>query len=279
MGEFLDLGLALGPDKKPTTGSPPPPSYDADADLWFAAVVANGGAAIDAPTKQIISDFYAGLKTDGVYAKTDYMGLRCAPDGVGARIELKTKTLVATVGGGLTHVASRGHQGNDTNGELLTGYNPFTFLGQYVRNSCGLISYVNATNSDVGSAKATIGKVSNTDAFIRPRNATTNNFYGRVQGSNAKDYAAQATRLGFRAIVRTSSTLTKGYGADGLQSGTNDTQASSDLTNEAFREHRLQSTYGGDRIAFTAYVGGLSDAEVLAFRNRIVTMLTALGAN
>lgn len=254
------------------------PTYDSDAVLWFAAVVANGGADPDAAFKQIVSDFYTGLKADGLYALVDRMGLMAAPDDISSRLDLKDKATLLTLSVPPTFTALRGYMGNAVNMFINTLFNSVSPAGNFTQNSCGLTTYINATASDVGSSASIIGRITSVISFFRPR-TTGNVLEGRMGSGTTKQFGAVATRLGFRSVSRTLSNLTKGYGPDGTQVGTNDTSVSVALVNENFLLLRLQSVYASDRIAFWAAHAGFSDAQTLAFRNRIVTMLTAIGAN
>lgn len=270
----LSLDLGLG-----SVALNQAPSYDADATAWFAANVSGGGTDPDAATKQIISDFYAGLKADSLYTLIDRMNLVAAHDSYGARLDLKDKATLMTPVGSPTFTAFRGYYGDGVGAYVNTNWNSITPGTNHAQDSAGLTTYINATSSDVGNLQASLGRITSVISFIRHRITTSNTMSGRINGNVTKEYGVQTTRLGFRSINRTLSNLTRGYGPDGLQSGTDETGASMALVNENFLLFRLQNTYASDRIAFWAAHSGFDATQTLAFRNRIVTLLTALGAN
>lgn len=259
--------------------APPAVEYDPDATAWFAAVVANGGSDVDAATKQIISDFYAGLKTDSLYTLMDRIGLCAAHDTVGARLDLKDKTSLLTPAGSPVFTAFRGYMGDGVGAYLNTNWNSVSPAGNFAQNSSGITAYINATTSDVGDSKAIVGRITSTLSFIRPRTSASNLIQGRMSGPTTKDFGNVTSRLGLRSMSRTAAAINRAYGADGLKSGTDDTSTSNALANENFLLLRLQSTYATDRCAFWAAHAGFDATQTLNFRNRIVTMLTALGAN
>jgi len=74
--------------------------YDADAAVWFAALVSAGSSITD-PNKAAVSAFIAGLKSDGTWAALDTLVLLCAADSLaGALVPVLGPTPTSTISAG-----------------------------------------------------------------------------------------------------------------------------------------------------------------------------------
>lgn len=248
-------------------------SYEPEAVAYFARWTVQP----DNTRKGLLNTLIKSLKDSGAWAIRDAYHLPAAPDTQSAVLNLKSTSFPLTPIGSPTFVADRGFMGDGVSAHIGTGHDGVA-PPNFQQNSCSIMTWTNATASDVGNNLATIGKVTDVNSFIRPRIATTNLMTGRINGGATTSFgSALATRLGHRAMSRTGTSLSRAF-VNGTQVGADDTQQSQTLISEQFLYLRLQNTYATDRLAAGALGGGLTPAQIAAEYTAFNTYLSTIGA-
>ena len=294
-GVGTEVGMPVSFDVGWNLGTFPPwlgSTYDSDALAYFTAVETAGGSfdltGID-PTytesyiKTAHSNFYAGLKTDGVWDKLTEFYL------------LAGKTF-----GGLT-VKGKG-TGSLTNNNFVTG----DWLG--AGSGAGLAGDGSTKYLDTGLLQSAIpANDSHLGAYLTDATAGTNDAIVGAEsgGNNDRLYlgtGATATELYFTDEDRWESINNDpGYG-NGMLIGTKNSSDEylytngAELTTEA-KSGTDRTPYGGNLFAFAlnsggiptghlastitfAHVGtGLTDTDASNLSTRVNTLMTALGCN
>ena len=266
---ILSLGIT------PKNFAPSGTSYDADAQTYFTANTSITSAA----DKTAISDFYAGLKTDGIYTKVKTMYLTiwgsaatCKwnlvnPLDTDAAFRLNFTT-------GWTY-ASTGITPNGTSAYADTFLTPSVTLNQ---NSAAFGAYSRTIGQNTG---VIIGCQTSTPTYIRivPRNTTNSCITGLNQGTN--DTTANSDGTGFYQISRTGSTNYL-YGRNSTI--TTITRSSTNTINQkvwigANNNVGTGGTYSNKELTFIYIADGLTSTDLTNFYNRVQTLMTYFGIN
>lgn len=271
IGLGIGLGITIGGNGSGGSG----PSYDSNAATLFAAMPVQPSAA----RKQLISDAFVSLKSQGAFALLDVLHVPAGHDLSSVLLNWKNPALYPMqIFNSVTFTVDRGLQGDGISGDIDTGYS-YAGASQFTQDAASIGGYVNATPSDVGNTAAIIGMdvTSGSLAFLRPKEAA-GSMAGRVNSSVNTNTSAVATRLGHSAVSRINSTQLQFY-KDGSPLGGALSNTSFAPQAKNMRYFRLGSGYGADRIAYT-YAGGLlSSAQHASIASTMLTFLTAIGAN
>lgn len=247
--------------------------YDPDAKAYFAALTTQP----DTTRKGLINNLVVGLKADNLWAKIDWLLLLASQDYATTkqanRVNLRNPAKIATANGTLTYSAI-GVQGNGSNGEISINENWGAAGNVYAQNSAFLISYVNggtgSQDEDVGNPGGTRQLLSSSQSSVSEQMALNN--------TTSSSYTVTSSgKTGSRILTRTASTTTILY-KNGVAVNTNSTASTSTGTNDG-------SIFGGNglfsasRMSIAGSGGGLSATEAANLHTRILTFLTAIGAN
>lgn len=244
--------------------------YDADAAAYFAAMSVDPGTT----RKGLINALIVGLKSDGLWTKISWLSLLASHDAQSARLSAKDPTKSFTAVNSPTFTMDRGYAGNGTTSYLDAG-ETLQAAGIYAQNSAFISHYVNVAGTGsyktiggaigsgtplgvifVDSSSATIGYLNNTSTAASAAGATTGLFTASRTGSTTFSIYRGASSVGSDSTATT-----------GVPSGT------------AGFAGRAGGSYTNDRQAVAAWGSGLSAMDVSNFNSRIVTYLTAIGAN
>ena len=180
----------------------PPQRKDADAVLWWQAVVAAGGTVSGVQLRHV-STLIRALKACGAWDRRDDYAAYCAENVIQARVTLKkriTQTLAHASTTDATFVASRGFLGN-RDGYINTGWNP-TAGPNYLQNDAGFgyYCYVHASPTN---ADHYMGNDATTDTHRT--NYGTTNYTAAIEGSSLQGFAHSGVVTGLFQINRTAS--------------------------------------------------------------------------
>lgn len=272
IGLGIGLGITIGGNGSGGSG----PTYDSNATALFAAMPVQPSSA----RKQLISDAFVSLKSQGAFALLDVIHVHAGHDLSSVLLNWKNPALYPMqIFNTVTFTTDRGLQGDAVSGYIETSYLMSGGGNQFSQDAATIGSYVNATPSDVGNNAATIGMdtTSGSLSFIRPRDGT-NSMAGRLNSSANSNSAAVTTRLGHRGLTRLDSANMQFY-KDGVPLGSASANPSFAPQAKTIQYFRLGTGYGADRLAY-AYAGGkLSDAQTASVASAMLTFLTAIGAN
>lgn len=256
-------------------------SYDADAQLWFDAVVTAGGSVSDA-RKVIVNTLVAGLKTDSLWTLLDRLWLFAAENATAALIDIKglsTATAVNTP----TFTADQGYAGNGTTSYINTNYAPGTHGVQYVQNSAHLSLYNRTSRTTTSGFPAQIGahgasNVGTSYMAIRPPTSTE---FG-INMVPAWGYSGPPNALGMYVATRTGAGTTDGalYRNGSVITKTGTIASNGTTTRNIYV---LQSnSFGGystDQIAAAGAGGALDATQAGNLSSRVNAYMTSLGTN
>ncbi len=258
-----------------------PSSYDADAQIYFAAVSAAGGT-LSAIEKDAFSNYVAGLKTDGNWSKLKllypFMGGNAASNAINAK---SPGTYNITWSGTVTHSAT----GVDFDG--TTGYGNTNFdasSGMSDINSSHLSLYVMENVQAVGQY-ADIGFLNGTTSgwFTQIKRNDGTLYFDCGTSASRVSVAGNTNAIGYYVESRTSSTLSTVY-KDGSSFGSNSSANTATHGNfnikmlvGALNTATVPANYSARKLGFVTIGDGLSSGEADNMDSRFQTFKTAVG--
>ncbi|MCK1501485.1 hypothetical protein [Bradyrhizobium sp. 188] len=265
----LDVGVSV--DSLTALGTVGTPTYDSDALAIFAAFTTPPVAA----RKTLINACVVSLKTAGVWSTLDALWVMAAADSQAARINWKNPaTFTLSPVNSPTFTADRGYQGDGATSYLNTGFTPSTAGGSFSLNSAHLGVW---SRTDLNSAAADMGAGAagaTSSMFVR----NSGNLAGRSNdNSGSATMFATADSLGHFVLGRTDGTNRRG--SKNGAAATTVAAASVTLTNAQITVAALGGASMSSRQYAEAHLGGgLSDANVAALYNALLTYNQAVGA-
>jgi hypothetical protein len=239
-------------------------------DAWVNAVIAAGGT-VSASRKTLVSDLIEGLKTDGVWIKLDRLWVMAAENSQSALIDL-VALAQATPVNSPTFSVDQGYRCNTGASQNIdTNYNLSTGTVHYLQDSAHIAdwSYNNVAQSD---PVLTTG-AGNIPTALMPRLAGDGNFYGRVNDYYGSGYLVSvADASGFFVINRSADWNKQAY-RNGVFLGE---YSGSSYGSSAPPVNNTLLIYAGKHSAVSAG-GSMNASEYLAFYNRLLTYMTAIG--
>jgi hypothetical protein len=291
---LANLDRAEGPMGRPTPGgfvSHPvtPPPYDTDAQAYFEAVEAASGSFdltginatyTDTYVKQAHSEFYTGLKTDGVWDKLTEFYLLAGKTFDGLTVKGKgTGTLTNNnfvTGDWLAAGSGAGLTGNGSSKYLDTG------LTRPASGDVGLSAYLTAANTDATSAFYIGAGVGGADftALGRVSSGLSDGF-NDAGDSTGYTITTNASRDGFFIGTSRSVTDRELYrNASSIATDTGAVTATADTTSALYVFSKSGSSDESNATLTFAHIGtGLTDTEASNLSTRVNTLMTALGCN
>jgi len=254
----------------------PPQRKDADAVLWWQAVVAAGGTVSGVQLRHV-STLIRALKACGAWDRRDDYAAYCAENAIQARVTLK-KRIVASFTSGTqpTFVANRGFLGQRS-GAIDTGWNGTTAGQVYTQNDAGFGCYLySAPTTDLdrvmGNDETNYGEFALTNAKA--------NWSGGCNSSAAITYANGGLLTGLLLFNRTASNAVAMW-QNGVQKVTSSTTSAS-IKNQSFYvcagnngNAPFQPTDAG--ISFAFFGGSLANVLLAAEWQAIRAFLTTVG--
>jgi len=260
----------------------PPAVTDADAILWIAAVVTNGGT-VSASRGYVVESFIVAEKAAGTWALSDdYWGL-WGENAAQALTSLKQRRL-ATVVATTTFAADRGYTGDAVSGYINTGFTPSTNAVAASTANIGMGVYV---RTDVGiSSQAAAGGSSSSNRIFRINMRSGTTLACAINTSSTTFTLPAATDLGYTTISRKGAlaTDTAAYknGAALVRLGTPVNVGTSlpgyPLAILAHNNAGTVSGFCGAQIGFVRFGAALTAAQELAQYNNVQSWATAIGA-
>ena len=224
----------------------------------------------------ILSALIAGLKTDGVWAKTDWLLICAAEDEQQGRVNLRTPSKVASRVNSMTFTTDRGFTGNASNMHLDFGEVPNAGGNVFALNSAHVGVWINGGST---TAQRSMGQTSSSTLFIHTR-GTSGTQTAQINDATNETYStlsSPASVSGHRIATRTGASTKRGAMNGTAAAG--GTGASTSITAANISLGRSSSIYDDKRYAAAHTGSSLSDAEMTAYYNRLNTALTAIGAN
>ncbi len=261
------LGAGLGLARRRAASGP---SYDADALAYFAAMTVPPSP----PRKALLDALIVGLKSDGVWARLDWLSLFAAHGAQPARLNAKNPAQAFSLVAAPTFTADRGYAGNGSSSYLNSGWNPLSNAVHYAQNACHLGVWVNSNPTNSGWAAGSLA------ARINPNNGATTVSFAAQSGSGSS--VASAAALGFTAWDRGGSNAGKVF-RGGVEVGSLATVSSAPTASDFFvgaYNNAGTPVYSATntRIAAVCWGAHLTAAEHLALHGRLAAYLTAIGA-
>ena len=256
--------------------------YDIDARAYFAA-----NTAITSPLdKRAISDFYGGLKSDGIYTKIKAMYLPIWGSASASKWNLKDpRDLDAafrlTFATGYTF-SSGGMLPNGTSAYADTFLAPSS---AYPSADSKHLSFYSRTNAATSNSSSTIGSDNGSTGYCRMTVRGASNQLAHVYGGTNGTFATTETSsLGFYLANRSTSTASQLYkngslvGNGNLTIGTT-SQITQTLLISAARSGGIITYYDNKECAFASIGDSLTSTEVTNYNTRVNTLMTYFGIN
>lgn len=225
----------------------------------------------------ILSALVAGLKSDSLWTKLDWLLILAAEDEQAGRVNLRAPSKVASRVNSMTFTTDLGFTGNASNMHLDLGEVPNAAGNGFDRDTCHLGLWVNGGST---TATRSAGQASSSSLFMTTRGSngtvtcslqdSTNEAYFNRSGVSSSSGCYIATRTA--SSVKTGSF--NGVAGTPLTTASNTSPLAANLT-----IGRSSSVYDDKRYAAFTSGSGLSNADMTALYNRLSTALTAIGAN
>lgn len=241
---------------------------DPDAAAYLNAYAPSASSTF----KTALNAFVGGLKTDGIWAKLDWLNVPADTAGGFAR-NLRNISKTLQLANSPLYTQYRGLKGDGvaSHASFQEAFNAAGNL--YALNSATLGIYVNQqTTSGLASL---IGSSQSTRSYMRPN--TTGAGEVRINDSAAMTLGSAESLTGHRTVTRTGATA-RAYYRDGALSMSDNGLATAIATGPAYLL-RNGVTYAAERIAVSYTGAGVSEVDAANLHTRITTFLTAIGAN
>jgi hypothetical protein len=251
-------------------------SYDADAEALFAAWAVNPGPA----RKSLYSALIAGLKSDGVWTKLDFLHWFGSGNGNDSWINLKSPgvaTISRLASDAATFTVDRGWTGDAAHGFSLN-WNPTDDGGVYTQNSSHIGVWARAADGSGGSVDLGASGPSGL-TFICP-NFNGIGFFAYLNANGGLSDGADAGAGHFVANRSGASALQYYKNGSSVATGTD---ASTWLPDRDFyvlarNEASGLANSSNDQLLAVHGGGGLSAGDVANLYSRLNTLKAALGA-
>jgi hypothetical protein len=286
-GLGIGNGLSAGQSLSRATGLYFAGFVDPSAQAYFNAVEATGTALTDAQ-KNLINDFFVGLRANNILSKIDGGNILCLTTAAQCYVDFILPSRVATVYSvpTWTFTANRQFMASgsvDTTNlpdAISTGFTPSTAGGQMTQNSAFFGAY-RIQNGGTTSTRNYSGANGTNDITMSPR-STGDVFLGRMNVATGDTLLTGITNgTGFFLMMRTAAAET--YGQYNSTQGSAVTRASAGLPNAQIRYLQVDGVSAAlstEGIAFGIYGGGgfsLADGAILnTLVQPLITGLRAL---
>jgi len=224
----------------------------------------------------ILTALIAGLKTDSVWTKLDWLLMMAAETEQAGRVNLRTPSKVASRVNSMTFTTDRGFTGNASNMHLDFGEVPNAGGNVFALNSAHIGVWINGGST---TAQRSMGQTSSSTLFIHTR-GTSGTQTAQINDATNETYStlsSPASVSGHRIATRTGASTKRGAMNGTAAAG--GTTTSTSITAANLCVGRSSSIYDDKRYAAAHSGGGLTDADMLAIYNRLNTAMTAIGAN
>lgn len=228
------------------------------------------------PRRTLYNDLIVGIKADGDWSPLDWLVLLAAADSQAGTVNLRAPTKALTAVNSPTFTTDRGYAGDGITSYLQIGERwDGAGSNQFALDSATIGSYCNLEVGGAGSMPQ-IGATGGSALQIQPSHGG-NGLY-RLNDGTGDNAGTETLRTGSRTLVRSASTTKKIF-IDGTLAATKSTTSTNTGTSIGAIGRYSSSVYGPDRIAYVFSGSALSDAAVGRLTGRLLTFLTAIGAN
>lgn len=245
---------------------------DADAGAYFARMsVAEPGSF-----NNLVDACIVGLKADAVWPLIDRIGMSAVTTEANALFCLRQATKSFARIGATTFTPTKGINLNDATGGWTLNENLDAAGNAYAIDSGSFLIHCNLTDNVGASRVPHFGGVSASRTSYYAHASGSEN--GRVnQTSDSTNVRTSATRLGLRGLSRTGSATARGFYNNVFTTAHTTGSAAPNATHAT--AGRDGSNFTTDRFPLIVTGQGMSDAQMIATGTRLLTLLTALGAN
>jgi hypothetical protein len=254
-------------------------SYDADAALYFAAVVTAGGTVSDA-RKRLLNTLIVQEKSAGTWALTDDYWMLAAESATQGLVSLKQRR-TATVVSAPSFVADRGYTTNGTSSYVNTGFVPNTNKVAMSTTSMRVAVYQRTNVSSAGVAVGSNDATTTNALWIIPRN-TSDQMSGRCMSATAT-FAGIIDSRGFSAISTPNGTTISSYKNGAFVSNSSVSGGAALPSVAAFigarNNNGSATSFLAAEFAFACEGAQLTAAQELAQYTNVQAHMTAIGAN
>lgn len=252
--------------------------YCSESIALFAAMTVKP----DGSRRKLIDQTVRSLKNSGVWYKLDCLYATAAHAEQAAGLNwIRPGQFTLGIGTVPTFTVDRGYQSNGTTSYANSLWNPTTAAGFFAQDYHFLVVYC---STDPGNGTDSV--VGNNSNLLTPRVIATTFRSRSATGSNTTSTVA-AAGVGMIGLTRNGTPLTyRAMETSGVIQQHSVTSVG--LCNSTFMIcAENSSTSGGTTpaafstrtVAWTAWGGGLSDAEMIAMRTAALAYLTPIGAN
>ena len=225
--------------------------------------------------KGLIDTLIGGLKTDGVWAKLDWLLLLAAHDEQAGRLNAANIAKIATAVNTPTFTVDKGYAGDGVSQHLDLGESLQTG-SNFTQSAASIGSWTNLGTANGASPFGNTASGANNRAYVLIPASGNETF--RMNDTTSETFrASTGTAIGHRTLTREAVAIKRGY-FNGSQVA-NLTTSSVSLGANTATVLRRAVTYSTSREAAYYSGGALTATEVLALHNRLNTYLTAIGAN
>ena len=251
-------------------------SYEPETDAFISRAAAVGAASMTTPQKQALDDLYAGLKADALLGtKIKTLRITRMHDSIASRLEMVDQTTMATyegVGGNLPWTLAGGFNGQGaSNMGLNLQFNP---SANVLLNDAGL--FIWSTTGSTGTAPSDVNSADGTFGL----RLLTGTGRAWINTSSNQNLGGQSdTGPGFVAVNRKGATDTRLYKTAGTPTFTQATPSAALTATKFYLGASNGSGNTSDRgVGAVGAFTGMTDADVLALRNRLDAFFTAFHA-
>lgn len=265
-------------------------AYDTNAQVYFDKVAALGGSfdytaigssyTVDV-VKQAISDFYAGLKSDGLYSLIGEAWMFYGKTAAAHTVPMKTPANTGSFGGTVTH-GLYGVQGDGSTGYFDCGYNPSTAGWCTVGSSpsISMSSFIRTSRTSSVDAASVCWSTTYANDYILSAKNVRGKASGGLGGTTGLEVAI-TNAAGYLIASRTSVTSLVLYKA-GASLGSYTTSvtpgsATPHLFLLAGKRSDRSEYFTSDVTGFAHFGFGLTAAQAALLNARVTTLMTATG--
>lgn len=244
-----------------------------------SATTAWAAACTTPPTsgrRAAINTMIAGIKADGDWSSLGRLYVFAAEDSQAARLNIKDPSESVAFTNSPTFTTDRGVTGDGSSAYIDIG-EAWDADGHFTLNSATIWAYINEQNSTGGEPIVGVAAGSTGNVSMTVRASAGNEQFRINDTTNDALVANTGSKLGSRGMSRNGASDKRGYVNGSETAALSTSSASVPTQNGAIL--RSGGSYGNSRVAALFAGSGMSATAIGRVRSRIITLLTAIGAN
>ena len=244
-----------------------------------SATTAWAAACTTPPTsgrRAAINTMIAGIKADGDWGSLGRLYVFAAEDSQAARLNIKDPSESVAFINSPTFTTNRGVTGDGSSAYIDIG-EAWDADGHFTLNSATIWAYINEQNSTGGEPIVGVAAGSTGNVSMTVRASAGNEQFRINDTTNDALVANTGSKLGSRGMSRNGASDKRGYVNGSETAAFSTSSASVPTQNGAIL--RSGGSYGNSRVAALFAGSGMSATAIGRVRSRIITLLTAIGAN